>query len=174
MGASREEKQAVVAELVEQLGQAKGTVFADYRGINVVKMTELRRKLREADVEFKVVKNTLIQRATAELGIEDAEPYFEGPTAIAYSHTDPVAPAKAISEFIKANKILEIKAGMVEGKVIDMDGVKALADLPPREVLLAQVVGTMAAPLSGFLNVLQGPIRKLGYGLEAVRKQKEA
>lgn len=174
MSVSREDKQVQVQELVEKLGSAKGAVLTDYKGISVAKITELRKQLRQADVEFKVVKNTLAKRATAELGISGMDAYFEGPTAIAFSLTDPVAPAKTVSEFIKTQKMLEIKAGLVEGKVISSEGVQALADLPPREVLIAQVVGTMAAPLSGFLNVLQGPVRKLGYALEAIRKQKEA
>lgn len=174
MGISRNEKQVLVQELVEQLGQAKGAVLTDYKGINVNKLTDLRRQLRKEGVEFKVVKNTLAKRAANELGIEELNPYLEGPTAIAFSLEDPVAPAKAISNFIKANKMLEIKAGLVEGKVISLAGVQALADLPSREMLIAQVVGAMAAPLSGFVNVLQGPIRKLGYALEAIRKQKEA
>jgi len=174
MSISREGKQVVVQELVEKLGQAKGAVLTDYRGIGVNKITELRRQLRQADVELKVVKNTLAKRAADELGLTELHQYLEGPTAIAYSLTDPVAPAKTVAGFIKASKILEVKAGLVEGKVISANGVQALADLPSREVLIAQVVGAMAAPLSGFLSVLQGPVRKLGYALEAVRKQKEA
>lgn len=174
MSISRQEKEAAVQELLEKLGQAKGAVLTDYRGISVIKMTDLRRQLRQSGIELKVVKNTLAKRAASELGISGLDQYLEGPTAIAFSLTDPVAPAKSISEFIRTNKILEVKAGLVEGKVISAAGVQALADLPPREVLIAQVVGGIAAPLSGFLNVLQGPIRKLGYALEAVRKQKEA
>ena len=120
------------------------------------------------------MKNTLAKRAAQELGLGDLDSYLEGPTAIAFSAEDPVAPAKAVSEFIKANRILSIKGGLVEGKVVNMAGVQALADLPPREILIAQVVGAVAAPLSGFVNVLQGPIRKLTYALEAVRKEREA
>lgn len=174
MGISRNDKQLLVQEMIEQLGQAKGAVLTDYKGISVNKLTDLRRQLRKNGVEFKVVKNTLAKRAADELGIEALHSHLEGPTAIAFSLEDPVAPAKAISNFIKINKMLEIKAGLVEGKVISMAGVQALADLPPREVLIAQVVGAMAAPISGFVNVLQGPIRKLTYALEAIRKQQEA
>lgn len=174
MGISRNEKQVLVEELVEQLGQAKGAVLTDYKGINVNKLTDLRGQLRKEGVEFKVVKNTLAKRAASELGIEDLNSHLEGPTAIAFSLEDPVAPAKAVASFIKANKMLAIKAGLVEGKVISMAGVQALADLPPREILIAQVVGAVAAPLSGFVNVLQGPIRKLTYALEAIRQQQEA
>lgn len=174
MGISRNDKQLQVQELIEQLGQAKGAVLTDYKGIGVNKLNDLRRQLRKEGVEFKVVKNTLAKRAANELGIEELNSHLEGPTAIAFSLEDPVAPAKAIANFIKANRMLEVKAGLVEGKVISLAGVQALADLPPREVLIAQVVGAMAAPISGFVNVLQGPIRKLAYALEAIRKQQEA
>lgn len=172
MGA-REEKQLVVKELSEKLRQAKGTVLADYRGLNVEKVTDLRNKLRAAGIEYKVVKNTLLKLAADEAGIEGLEPYLEGPTALAMS-VDPVAPAKVLSEWIKANKMLELKGGIVEGKVIDQSGVTGLADLPPREVLLAMVVGAIGAPISGMVNVLHGPLRKLVYAVDAVAKQKEA
>lgn len=174
MSITRDDKRQLVEGLVDQLGQAKGAVLTDYKGIGVNKLTELRRQLRNEGVEFKVVKNTLAKRAADELGITELKAHLEGPTAIAYSLEDPVAPAKAVAAFIKANRVLAIKAGLVEGKVIPMAGVQALADLPAREVLIAQVVGAMAAPLSGFVNVLQGPIRKLAYALEAIRAQQEA
>ncbi|EAX47690.1 ribosomal protein L10 [Thermosinus carboxydivorans Nor1] len=170
------EKQAIVAELKEKLANTKGAVITNYRGLTVAQDTKLRRKLREAGVEYRVVKNTLTRIAAKEVGLEGLEPYLEGPTAIAMSYNDPVAPAKVISDFIKENKlqVMEIKAGLVEGKVIDVDGVKALANLPPREVLIAQVLAGMQAPIAGLVNVLQGTIRNFVYVLEAVRKQKES
>ena len=170
------EKQQAVAEIKEKLSGTKGAVLTNYRGISVAMDTKLRRKLREAGVEYRVVKNTFTRIAAAEVGISGLDPYLEGPTAIAISYTDPVAPAKVISDFIKENKLqtMEIKAGLVEGKVIDDKGVKALASLPPREVLIAQMLGSMQAPLTGLVNVLQGNIRNLVYALEAVRKQKES
>lgn len=170
------EKQAVVAELKEKLAKTKGAVLTNYRGLTVAQDTKLRRKLREAGVEYRVVKNTMTRIAANELGLEGLDTYLEGPTAIAISESDPVAPAKIISEFIKENKLqaLEIKAGLVEGKVIDANGVKALANLPPREVLIAQVLAGMQAPIAGFVNVLQGTIRNAVYVLEAIRKQKES
>jgi len=170
------EKQQAVAELKEKLTGTKGAVLTNYRGISVAMDTKLRRKLREAGVEYRVIKNTYTRIAASEAGISGLDPYLEGPTAIAISYTDPVAPAKVISDFIKENKLqtMEIKAGLVEGKVIDDKGVKALASLPPREVLIAQMLGSMQAPLTGLVNVLQGNIRNLVYALEAVRKQKES
>lgn len=167
-------KQPVVQEIKGKLEASKGAVLTDYRGLNVGEVTELRNKLREAGVEYKVVKNTLARIAANEIGIEGLDGYLEGPTAIAYGIEDAVAPAKILSEFAKAHKNLEIKAGILEGKVIDLAGVKALADLPSREVLLAKLLGSMQSPLYGMANVLQGNLRNLVYVLDAVRKTKEA
>lgn len=170
------EKQSIVSELKGKLAASKGAVLTNYRGLTVAQDTQLRRKLREAGVEYRVVKNTMTRIAAQEVGIEGLDVYLEGPTAIAMSEVDPVAPARIISDFIKENKLksLEVKAGLLEGKVIDADGVKALADLPSREVLLSKVLAGMQSPIVGFVNVLQGSLRKFVYALEAVRKQKES
>lgn len=170
-----EEKAQVVSEIKEKFQQASGVVLADYRGMTVAQVTQLRTQLRNAGVEYKVLKNTLVSRAASEIGVEGLDQYLEGPTALAFS-ADPVAPAKILLEFAKANKLksLTVKAGVLEGKVIGADGVKALAELPSREVLLAMVLRGMQAPLAGMANVLQGPIRKMGYALEEVRKLKAA
>lgn len=171
-----QEKQLAVADLKEKLGNTKGAVLTNYRGLTVAQDTKLRRKLREGGVEYRVIKNTLTRIAAKEVGIQGLDEYLEGEAAIALSYTDPVAPAKIISDFVKENKLqaLEIKAGLVEGKVINSDGVKALSNLPPREVLIAQVLAGMQAPIAGFVNVLSGTIRNLVYALDAVRKQKES
>ncbi|QDR78799.1 50S ribosomal protein L10 [Sporomusa termitida] len=171
-----QEKQQSVADLKAKLSITKGAVLTNYRGLTVAQDTKLRRKLREAGVEYRVFKNTLTRIAAKEAGIEGLDPYLEGPTAIAMSATDPVAPAKVISDFVKENKLqtLEVKAGLVEGKVIDANGVKALSNLPAREVLIAQVLAGMQAPIAGFVNVLSGTVRNLVYALDAVRQQKES
>ncbi len=171
-----QEKIQTVAGIKEKLSTSKGAVLTNYRGLTVAQDTKLRRKLREAGVEYRVFKNTMTRIAAKEAGIEGLEPYLEGPTAIAISYTDPVAPAKIISDFVKENKlqVLEVKAGLVEGKVIDAEGVKALSSLPSREVLISQVLAGMQAPIAGFVNVLSGSLRNLVYTLEAVRKQKES
>lgn len=170
-----EEKSLVVSEIKEKFQQASGIVLADYRGLTVAQVTQLRAQLRKAGVEYRVLKNTLVRRAADELGVEGLEPYLKGPTALAFS-ADPVAPAKILMDFAKENKLkkFQIKAGVLEGKVIGADNVKALADLPSREVLLTMVLRGMQAPLAGMVNVLQGPIRKMGYALEEVRKLKAA
>ncbi len=169
-------KQAIVAELKEKLTGAKGAVLVNYRGLTVAQDTKLRRQLREAGVDYRVVKNTMTRIAAQEAGLEGLDAYLEGPTAMAISTTDPVAPAKIITDFVKEHKlqVLEVKAGLVEGNVIDENGVKALASLPSREVLIAKMLGSMQSPITGLVNVLQGSIRNLVYALDAVRQQKES
>ncbi|MGI5901621.1 MAG: 50S ribosomal protein L10 [Desulfitobacteriia bacterium] len=168
-----EEKQKIVENIKGKIQESTGVILADYRGLTVSQVTDLRAQLRQANVEYRVLKNTMVRRAVDEIGIEGLDPYLVGPTAVTFS-ADPVAPAKILSEFSKKNKKLKIKAGILEGQVITAEKIKDLADLPAREVLLAQVLAGIQAPLQGMANVLQGPIRKLGYALEEVRKQKEA
>lgn len=172
-------KQAVVAQLKKQLESAKGVVLTSYKGLTVAQDTELRRELREAGVSYHVVKNTMLRIAAKEAGIEGIEEHLEGTTAFAFSTEDAVAPAKVICGFIKKNKledaeVLTVKVGMVEGKVIGVDEVKALAALPSREELIAKLLGSMNAPISNTVNVLQGVIRNAVYVLDAIRSQKES
>lgn len=172
------EKQAIVASLKEQMTSAKGAVFTGYKGLTVAQDAALRRAFREAGVHYHVVKNTLSAIAAKECEFDGLVEHFNGTTAFAYSTEDAIAPAKVISKFIKDNKldktdVLTVKAGLVEGKVINAAEVKALADLPSREVLIAKLLGSMQAPISNTVNVLQGVIRNAVYVLDAVRKQKE-
>ena len=149
-------------------------VIVDYRGINVEQVTELRKQFRGAGVEYVVLKNTLVKRALAELNIEGLDTILEGPSAFAFGYEDPVAPAKVLSDFIGKTKSehLKIKAGLVDGKVIDVAGVKALADLPPKEVLIAKMMGSLNAPITNFVGVLSATLRSLVYAIDAIRKQK--
>ena len=167
-----ESKKQVVEEIRDRFQRTQGAVITDYRGLNVTEVTELRAKLREAGIEFKVLKNTLIQIAAKDVGLEGLDPVLEGPTAIAFGFEDPVSPAKIISDFSKQHKALEIKAGILENRVLDASGVKALADLPPKEELLAKLVGSMQSPMYGFAGTLQGLLRNFVYALDAVREQK--
>ncbi|SFO63578.1 LSU ribosomal protein L10P [Acidaminococcus fermentans] len=169
----RPEKAGKVAELKDLLSSSKGAVLVDYCGLTVAEDTELRSKMREAGVKYMVAKNTFIRIAAKEAGIEGLDAYLEHSTAVAFSAEDPVAPAKILNDFSKDHKALEIKAGILDGKVIALDEVKALAELPSREELLAKLVGSMQAPISGLVNVLQGTIRNFVYTLEAVRQKKE-
>lgn len=168
----REEKAEIVAELAEKLQSSKAVIFADYRGLKVSDATALRRTFREAGAEIKVVKNTLTQIAAEKSGIEGLEKFLTGPTAVAFGFDDPVVPARLLTEFVKNNKNMEIKGGLVEGKVVGLQQIKYLADLPSREVLVSQVLRGLNGPLSGLVGVLQGPVRKLVYALKAVHDQK--
>ncbi len=170
----RSEKEAVVSEVREKLDKAKSVVLTDYRGLNVAEVTLLRKKLREAKVEYRVIKNTMTRFAAKDLGLEAMDPYLEGPTALAFSYEDPAAAPKILTEFAKTSKKLTIKGGMIEGKVIDEIGVQTLADLPPREVLLSMVLAGIQTPIVNWVSVLNAPIRGFIYALDGVRKQKEA
>jgi large subunit ribosomal protein L10 len=171
---NREKNEQKVEELKGKLDSAVTVVLTDYRGLNVAEITELRNQLRKAQIEYKVSKNTLTLIAAKDLGLGDLEQFLAGPTAIAFSYKDPVAPAKILSDFTKKSKKLEIKGGVVEGKIINNDGVQALADLPPREELIAKVVGGIKSPLYGLVGVLSGPIRGLVYTLQAIKDKKES
>lgn len=168
---ARPEKVAVVAEIQEKLSRSQGVVLVDYRGLNVEEVTELRKKLREAGVEYRVEKNTLVTLAARGAEVEGLEEYLAGPTALAFGYNDPVTPAKILSNFAKDHKKMELKGGILEGKAIDKDQVKALADLPSREALLGQVAGMLQAPMRGMVTVLSGPLRNLAYAVEAVRRK---
>ncbi|MCL4498740.1 MAG: 50S ribosomal protein L10 [Chloroflexi bacterium] len=169
----RPEKQAVVEEVKEKFGRAKGVVLTEYRGLNVEQISVLRRKLREQGVEYHVLKNTLVKIAIKDTGLEDLEAHLVGPTAIAFGFDDPVVAAKVLSDFARSVKALVLKAGVVEGKVVDGEGIQAIATLPSREVLIAKVLGGMQSPISGLVYVLNGPIQKLAMALGQIAKQKE-
>lgn len=174
MNNKRESKQQIVSEVREDLKNAKTAIVTDYRGLNVEQLTKLRRALRAEKVKYMVVKNTLASIAAHELGFEVLDTYLEGPTAIAYGFEDPVSPAKVLIKYAKDFDKLEIKGGLLEGTLIDPSRIKALADLPPREVLLAQVAGAFAAPMTSFAGVTQGILRKFVGTLDAVREKKAA
>ena len=169
-----EAKQAIVQEIADKMKNAQGTVVVDYRGLNVEEVTELRKKARENNIDYKVYKNSMMRFAAKEAGVEGLLDVLVGPTAIAFCEDDPVATAKLINDFAGEHKALEIKAGVVEGKVLDVAGVKELAELPPREVLVAKVLGGLNAPISGFANVLNANLKGLVVALNAIAEQKGA
>lgn len=171
--AIRAEKANKVAELKDLLTSSKGVILVNYSGLNVADDTALRKQMREAGVKYMVAKNTFLRIAAGEAGLEGLDAYLEHNTAVAFSAEDPVAPAKILNDFAKKNEALQLKCGVLDGKVIGVDEVKALAELPSREELLAKLVGSMQAPISGAVNVLQGVIRNFVYVLEAVRDKKE-
>ena len=169
---ARPEKEAVVKELTDKFSSAKSLVITDYLGLNVAEMTELRSKLREAGVEFKVVKNTLATIAANDVEMEEMTEFFSGPTAIAFGEEDAVSPAKVLVEFAKDHEVLEIKAGLLNGEIISKEKVESLAEIPSREELLAKAFASMKAPLSGMVNVLQGNIRGLVQVLNQIKEEK--
>ena len=150
-----EAKKQAVEEIKATLTKAVAGVFVDYCGLTVEQDTKLRNKLREANVEYKVVKNTLTRFAANEVGLEGLDEILNGPTALAISETDEVIAAKVLAEFAKENEALEIKSGFLEGKVVSVDEVKKLADTPSREVLIAKLMGSMNSPISALARTLQ-------------------
>lgn len=167
-------KKEVVQELSGKVKEAQSIILADYRGLTVEQDTELRNALRKAGVEYRVVKNTLTKFALKENGIEGIDEHLNGPTSIAMCNTDPVAPAKVLAEYAKKFEKLELKVGVVDGKVIDVNGIKQLAELPSKEVLIAKVLGGFNAPISGLVNVLNGNLRGLAIVLNAIAEKKQS
>ncbi|WP_274654063.1 50S ribosomal protein L10 [Paenibacillus humicola] len=158
-----ESKQQAVNEISAKLRESASTVVADYRGLNVAQVTELRKQLRDAGIEFQVLKNSLVRRATASAELSELDNVLTGPTAIAFSKADAVAPAKILSDFAKKNEALQVKGGVVDGQVFDAGQIKALADLPSREGLLSML-----------LSVLQAPMRNFALAVKAVAEKQEA
>ena len=169
-----EVKKQIVLDIKEKMENAQGIVFYDYRGLTVAEVTELRNNFREAGVEYKVLKNSMLRRAADMLELEGLDEYLIGPTAVAFGFDDPVGPAKVLVEYTKKLKKTEIKAGVLDGRIIGLEEIQNLAELPSREQLLGMLAGTLNAPITGFARSLSGIISKLGYALNAVREQKEA
>lgn len=149
-----EEKKQAVALITESLKSAQAGVLVDYRGLTVEEDTDLRNKLREAGVTYFVAKNTFIRFAAKETGLEGLDEILSGPTALAVSAEDPIAPAKILSEFAKKNEKLEIKSGFMDGKVMSLDEVKVLASTPSKETLIAKIMGSLNSPVSGLVRLL--------------------
>lgn len=169
-----QQKQEYVEALTEKLNASVAGVVVDYKGITVADDTALRRKLREAGVEYAVVKNTMLRRAADKAGLSELDSVLEGSTALAISRNDHVAAAKILSEYAEKNKDFSIKAGFVEGKVIGTDEVEELAKMPPKEVLVAKVLGGLNAPISGFVGVLHANLRGLVCALNAIAEKQGA
>lgn len=167
-----EEKQKIVKEIEEKLRESMLVIFTDYRGIKVDEVTDLRNRLRMPGVEFKVLKNTMTEFALQNTGNPEIIPHISGPNAVLFSQEDPVNPTKAIYEFAKQYKKLEVKVAILEGQMIMPERVKALSELPPRDVLVAQVLGTMQAPIASLVYVLDANITGLARALEQIREQK--
>jgi large subunit ribosomal protein L10 len=170
----RPEKEKAVEALHDKFSRARTVLLTDYRGLNMAAMTALRSQLREASVEYRVVKNTLMSRAADGTDMTLLKEHFVGPCALALSYEDPVAPAKVLIKFSEDNAALEVKAGIVEGKLVDSAGIKRLSSLPPQEILLTQLLMLMNAPVTNLVTVLSGVLTKFMGVLEAIKQQKES
>jgi large subunit ribosomal protein L10 len=163
VGKNRQVKEAKVSEIKEKMEKAQGIIFAQYQGLTVEEDTMLRRKLREAGVEYKVYKNTLSTLAAKELGFGEIGSILQGPLSMALGYEDPTAPARILADFAKDHKKLELKGGIVQGEIFDADKVKQLATIPPKEVLIAKLLGSFKAPISSF-----------AYLVSALKEKKES
>lgn len=167
-------KRELIEEIKGKVDKAQSVVLVDYRGLKVDELNDLRRLCREAGVDYKVYKNTLMRFAFKDSGFEDFNEFLIGPNAVAFGYEDSVQAAKITHEFSEDHKNLEIKAGIVDGNIVGFDQIEKLASLPSKEVLIAQTLGGLNGPISGFVNVLQGNIRNLAYVLNAVKEKQEA
>ena len=171
---SKTERQATVESLTELLKGSPNVFVTDFSGLNVLRMTELRRRLRGAGVDYVVVKNTLAQRAFAANGVHALDEHLAGPTGLVLSGTDAMAGAKVLTDFAREFEKPAIKIGLVDGRRVTPAQVKRLADLPPREVLLAQLAGYIQAPMAQFAGVMNGLLSQMVGALEALRAQRSA
>jgi len=173
-GPARPEKVAVVEEIRQKLAAADAAVLTEYRGLRVSELAELRGALRPAGAEFKVFKNTLARRAAEEAGLTDLVPLLQGPTAITFVNGDAVVAAKALRDFARTNTTLVVKGGLLGPRLLEARDIDALADVPPREVLLATIAGAFQAPLTKAAGLFQSFTRSFAYGLKAYADQRAA
>ena len=171
---NRTEKQSAVDALTAKLSSARSIYVTDYAGLNVHNVTELRRRLRRAGVEYLVVKNTLALRALKGAKIAGLDPHFAGPTAVALTAADAAAAAKVLTEFAREFQKPAVKAAVVDGQEVTPDQVKRLAQLPPRDVLLSELAGALNAPLSGFVGVLSALLSNFVGAVEALKAQRDS
>lgn len=169
-----EQKKAIVDEFKKKFSEAKVVIVTDYKGLDVATLNNLRGQLREKDIEYRVVKNTLLKRAAEGNDLASISDCFKGPSAVAYSFDDPVAPAKVLTEFAKDNEALEIKAGMMEGKVLDITAIKALSNLPSHEQLLGQLLSVINGVPTALVRVLNGVPQQFLNLLTALKDKREA
>ncbi len=170
---NKQEKQEQVQYITDKFKNAKSVIFANYRGLNVAEVTELRQNLSRAESTMKVVKNRLAKRAVKEMSVEGLNEHFIGPTAMAASEVDPVMPAKVLVNFAKDHKVLEIKVGYMDGQVMDLATITTLANLPSREELLSKALSSMQAPATNFTMALAAIPRGLVNVINAIKDTKQ-
>ena len=168
-------KNTKVEEIKEIISKAKVAIVSDYRGLSVAEITNLRRRLQKEDGDYTIVKNTLAKIAIKDTQFEGLEEFLKGPSGIAFGFGDEVAPAKVILKYLKeAKKTNEVKGGVLDGKIISANDVKAISNLPSKPELIAKIMGSLSSPAQGLTNTVNGVARALVYAMEEVRKQKEA
>ena len=170
---NRAQKAVEIESLKDRFAQSVVTILADYKGLSVAKLTELRQKLKEQDASFKIVKNRLAKIAVKDTPREDLTASFVGTTAMAVSDTNPVGPARVLVDFAKDNDQLKLKSGYLDGKIIGVNDIKHLASLPSKEELIARLMGSLLAPASNLVNVLSQIPRQVVNVLSAIRDQKD-
>ena len=171
---NRDQKAAAIAEIANHIDESEAIFAVDYRGITVPQVAELRAKLREADATFKVVKNSLTERAADQVGAEPLKEYLSGPTALTFVRGDVALAAKAVADYARATQLLPFKGGLMGGQEIDVEQIRALSRLPSREVLYGQLVGIVASPVSGLVRTLNALISGLAVALGQVNQKKES
>jgi large subunit ribosomal protein L10 len=169
-----DEKKRIVEELHEKFSKSEVVILTDYKGLDVDSINDLRRRLRESQIQYQVVKNSLLIRASKDTDVELIKDSFKGPSAVALSFEDPVSPAKVLTKFASENQKLEIKVGVMNGKVLDISAIKALSALPSREVLIGQLLSVMNGVPTGFVRALVDVQRRLLNVIMAIKEQKEA
>jgi large subunit ribosomal protein L10 len=171
---NREQKSAAIAEIAHHIDESDAIFAVDYRGISVAQVAELRTRLREADATFKVVKNSLTERAADQAGAQTLKELLSGPTALTFVRGDAAVAAKAVADFGRANQLLPFKGGLMEGAALDIEQIRSLSRLPSREVLYGQLVGVVASPISGLVRTLGALVGGLAVALGQVRDKKES
>jgi large subunit ribosomal protein L10 len=171
---NREQKAGAIAEIAAQIEESQAVFAVDYRGISVPQVAELRAKLRDADATFRVVKNSLTERAADQTGTEELKPLLAGPTALTFVRGDAALAAKAIADYARLTQLLPFKGGLMDGAALDADQIRAISRLPSREVLYGQLVGVVASPLSGLVRTLGALVGGLAVALGQVREKKES
>ncbi|MFA6013054.1 MAG: 50S ribosomal protein L10 [Desulfobacteraceae bacterium] len=167
-------KKEIVTQLHEDLKKSKIVIVTDFKGLDVAAVTKLRSQLTKENIDYRVIKNTLLRRASENTSVAVLNDLFKGPSAVAISYDDPVSPAKILTKFAEENKKLEIKGGVMDGKAIDFNGIKALSSLPSREVLLSQLLSVMNAVPTGIVQVLAAVPRNMMNVLNSIKEKNEA
>ncbi len=171
---NRDQKAAAIAEIAANIEESQAVFAVDYRGITVPQVAELRAKLREADASFRVVKNSLTERAADQTGAEQLKPLLAGPTALTFVRGDAALAAKAVADYARLTQFLPFKGGILDGAAVDADQIRAISRLPSREVLYGQLVGVVASPISGLVRTLGALVGGLAVALGQVREKKES